>query len=166
MKYVCGATLQLGPLFKTSSFCLSRNPTREYEILSLRTVVQQDIYRTIAIVKGLWSRESTDSDTKQTHQHVFEVRNRIENKCKAARDNMETSHLRCKGHFDKNSHIITLNMFTVMLPTNYNKLLIQLKGPYEVTEKVGLTAYRILIGNNIKIFHLNKKIMFPGRQRK
>ena len=43
----------------------------------------------------------------------------------------------------------------ILLPTEHNKLVMQLKGPFEITEKIGITDYRIRIGSNQKIYHIN-----------
>ena len=43
----------------------------------------------------------------------------------------------------------------VMLPTDHSKLLLHWKGPYTVIEKVGITDYRIEIGDRKRLFHVN-----------
>ena len=75
----------------------------------------------MAILKELWYSESTNSDTRQTYQYIFELRNRIEDTCKVARDKLETSQFRYNGHFDKKTRMRTLNIgdqVLVMLPTD------------------------------------------------
>ena len=62
-----------------------------FELLYGRTV-----RGSMVILKELWSSESTDIDTRQMCQNVFELRNRIEDTCKAATHNLETSQLRYK----------------------------------------------------------------------
>ena len=63
-----------------------------------------------------------------------------------------------KSHFDKNSKLRSLNVkdkVLILLPTENNKLVMQWKGPFEITEKIGITDYRIRIGSNQKIYHIN-----------
>ena len=43
----------------------------------------------------------------------------------------------------------------ILLPTDSNKSLMQCKGPDEVVENVRLNHYRIKIGDNNKLFHIN-----------
>ena len=83
-----------------------------------------------------------------------------------SRDNLKTLQLHYKGHFDKKVRMRTLNIgdqVLVMLPTDYIKLLMQWKGPYEVIETVRSTDYRIRVGNNTKIFHMNMLKKYVSR---
>ena len=112
----------------------------------------------MSILKELWSNEEAGEETRQTYQYVFDLRNRMEETCKIARENLEISQLRYKSHFDKKARMRSLeegDQVLVMLPTNHNKLIMHWKGPYEVVKKVGLADYRIHIGDKDKIFHLN-----------
>ena len=43
----------------------------------------------------------------------------------------------------------------LMLPTDNNKLMMRWKGPYGIQDKVGVNDYRILIGKNARVFHVN-----------
>ena len=43
----------------------------------------------------------------------------------------------------------------LMLPTDNNKLMMRWKGPYVIQDKVGVNDYRILIGKNARVFHVN-----------
>ena len=47
----------------------------------------------------------------------------------------------------------------ILLPTENNKLVMQWKGPFEITEKIGITDYRIRIGSNQKIYHMLKQYL-------
>ena len=53
---------------------------------------------------------------------------------------------------------LSLENTTVMLPTDNSKLLMRWKGPYVVSERVGLTDYRIQMGNRLKVFHINNML--------
>ena len=91
----------------------------------------------------------------------------IKDNCKAVTVNLETSQLSYRRHFDKKARMRTLKIgdqVLVTMPRDYNNLLMHLKGRYEVIKKGGLTNYRIQIGNNTKIFHLNmlKKYISGG----
>jgi len=41
-----------------------------------------------------------------------------------------------------------------LLPTAESKLLMQWRGPYTVTERVGLTDYRVRMGDTEKVCHI------------
>ena len=53
----------------------------------------------------------------------------------------------------------------VMLPTDHNKLLLRWKGPYPITEKVGVADYRIKIGEQHRFFHINMLRKYIDRER-
>ena len=52
----------------------------------------------------------------------------------------------------------------MLLPTNANKLLMHLKGPYEVLEKVGELYYKTKIKDKVKMFHINMLKSFVERE--
>ena len=52
----------------------------------------------------------------------------------------------------------------LLLPTNANKLLMHLKGPYEVLEKVGELYYKTKIKDKVKMFHINMLKSFVERE--
>ena len=43
----------------------------------------------------------------------------------------------------------------VLLPTDHNKLLMQWKGPYEVSVVVGVNDYKVRIKNKLKVYPAN-----------
>ena len=52
----------------------------------------------------------------------------------------------------------------VMLPTDHNKLLLRWKGPYPIVEKVCLAEYRIKIGDQHRLFHVNMLRKYVDRE--
>ena len=108
----------------------------------------------MTILRELWSNKYVSPELENVYSYVFELRNRLEKTCSIARDNLSVSQAASKRHFDrraKQPNDLTL----VLLPTNENKLLMHWKGPFEVIEPVGINDYRIKIGGNIKVFHIN-----------
>ena len=106
----------------------------------------------------MWSNDTTDSETRQTYQYVFELRNHIEDTCRLAREQLASSQLRYKRNFDKKARVRTLevgNQVLVLLPSDHRKLVMHWKGPYEVTKKVGVRDYQIRVGINLRLFHVN-----------
>jgi hypothetical protein len=52
----------------------------------------------------------------------------------------------------------------LLLPTNANKLVMHLKGPYEVLEKVGELDDKIKIKDKVKMFHINMLKSYVERE--
>ena len=52
----------------------------------------------------------------------------------------------------------------LMLPTDNHKLMMRWKGPYVIQDKVGVNDYRILIGKNARVFHVNMIMRYVKRK--
>lgn len=110
------------------------------------------------ILQELWTKEGTPDEVKTSYQYVFELRDRIEETLKIAREGLERSQRRYKHYYDRKTRRKNLKVgdkVLVLLPTDNNKLLMQWKGPYEIQEKVGMCDYRINVHGQLKIYHAN-----------
>ena len=122
----------------------------------------------MSILRDLWTKEGIDNEVINTYQYVFDLRNRIEDTCTLARENLLTAQQMYKKHFDKSARLRTMDIgerVLVMLPTDHNKLLLRWKGPYPITEKVGMADYRIKIGEQHRLFHINMLRKYIDRER-
>ena len=84
----------------------------------------------MSILRDLWTKEGIDNEVITTYQFVFDLRNRIEETCTLARENLLTAQQRYKKHFDKTARLRTMDVgerVLVMLPTDHNKLLLRWK---------------------------------------
>ena len=100
----------------------------------------------LAILRELWSGEVSDEQVLSTYQYVIELRERLEQTCQLARDNLEKVQFKQKTYNEKRarSHKFDVgNKFLLLLPTESNKLLLQWKGPYEVVEIVNRMDFRL-----------------------
>ena len=71
------------------------------------------------------ANDTNDSETRQTYQYVFQLKNLIEDNCKFARKHLTSSQLRYKRNFDKKHIVKTLEVdkqVLVLPPTDHNKL--------------------------------------------
>ena len=112
----------------------------------------------MSILRELWTNGHLISEQTSAYEYVLNLRNRIEDTCQIAADNLKSAHRTQKKHFDKKSKLRNFNVddkVLVLLPTNHNKLLMQWKGPYNITETIGNTDYKICIGRTDKIYHVN-----------
>ena len=121
----------------------------------------------MSILRDLWTKEGIDKEVITTYQYVFDLRNRIEDTCTLARENLLTAQKMYKKHFDKSARLRTLDIgerALVMLPTDHNKLLLGWKGPYQIVEKIGVCDYRIKIGKHHRLFHINMLKKYIDRE--
>ena len=69
---------------------------------------------------------------------------------------LQKSQKRYKKHYDKKAKPICLEVgdqLLILLPTDYNKLLMQWRGPYTVESHVGANDYRTKMGSKTKTCH-------------
>jgi hypothetical protein len=112
----------------------------------------------MAILKHLWTREKEQQQNVNPSRYVFELRNRLEETCKIAQQNLDQKAEIYKKHFDKKAHPRQFPVggkVLLLLPEKQNKLEMSWQGPYEVQEKIGLNDYRINRKGKSQIFHAN-----------
>ena len=88
------------------------------------------------VLKELWTQSETP-EVRNTYQYVFDLRNKLEETCRLARENLQSAQGEFKHHYDKKTKDRTFDVgqkVVVLLPTDKNKLLLQWKGPFEVVE--------------------------------
>ena len=112
----------------------------------------------IQILKELWTKEVQEEEVKTSYQYVVELRERLDQTLKIAKETLENSQARYKKYFDKKAKDRSFqpgDHVLVLLPTNNNKLLMQWKGPYNVEKIVNRNDYLINMGTKSKVYHAN-----------
>ena len=110
------------------------------------------------ILKELWTNEIGSEEVKTTYEYVLDLRNRLEETVKLAQEELSKSKARYKQYADQKRKPRSLQVgekVLILLPTDRNKLLMQLQGPYTVTEKVNEFDYRVLVKGKNRIYHIN-----------
>jgi len=82
----------------------------------------------------------------------------LEDTCEIVKDSLIKSSNKAKKHFDRKCRLRELqsgDKVLVLLPTVEPKLVMQWKGSYHVRERVSPADYRIRVGNQEKIYHIN-----------
>ena len=95
---------------------------------------------------------------KNTYQYIIDLKNRLEETCKLARESLYNAQGEYKHYYDKKSRKRNFKVGTkvlLLLPTDHNKLTLQWKGPFEVVEVMNSMDYKIQMGHNTKVFHAN-----------
>ena len=89
---------------------------------------------------------------------MLDLRERLNDTLKLAKEQLESSQARQKKHFDKKTKARRFSpgdKVLVLLPTDANKLLVQWKGPYDIINSVGLNDYKVKISGKEKTLHAN-----------
>ena len=112
----------------------------------------------MTILKQLWTKEAEQPEEKNSYQYVFELREKLEDTLKLAHCELEKAQRKGKHYYDRKSKVRKFQRgekVLVLLPTDHNKLLMQWKGPFEVSSVVGLNDYKVKGKGKEKVYHAN-----------
>ena len=121
----------------------------------------------MAILRELWSGEVNDEQVLSTYQYVIELRERLEQTCQLARDNLKKVQFKQKTYYDKRARSCKFDVgdkVWLLLPTESNKLLLQWKGPYEVVEIVNRMDYKVDVDGVVGTYHANMLKQYVERK--
>ena len=110
------------------------------------------------ILKELWTKEVEATEVKNSCQYVFELREKLEDTLKIAHEELQKAQKKGKHYYDRKTKVRKFqpgDKVLVLLPTDHNKLLMQWKGPYEVSVVVGTNDYKVRVKDKLKVYHAN-----------
>ena len=112
----------------------------------------------MSILKEQWTSDIEESEVKNSYQYVFELREKLEDTLEIAHSELQKAQQRGKPCYDRNAKVRKFkpgDKVLVLLPTDHNKLLMQWKGPYDISEVVGLNDYKVKVKGKTKVYHAN-----------
>ena len=112
----------------------------------------------MTILKELWTEEFDEAEVKTSYHYVIDLREKLEQTLKLAREELKRSQARYQRYYNRNAKdrkFVVGDKVLILLPTDKNKLLMQWKGPFEVEKIVGTNDYGIQVGGKVKTFHAN-----------
>ena len=112
----------------------------------------------MTILFELWSGEEVSEEEKSTYQYVLELRQRIEETCQLAHEELRSAQSKQGKYYNAGARKKDLEVgdkALVLLPSDTNKLLVQWKGPYSVIKKVYENDFILQIDGKEKMFHAN-----------
>ncbi|GFS15749.1 zinc finger protein [Elysia marginata] len=110
------------------------------------------------ILRELWTNDIEEPEAKTSYEYVLNLRERLDDTLKIAREELEKAQGRQKHYYDRTAKCRKFSVgekVLFLLPTDSNKLLMQWKGPFKVVATVGVSNYRINMGGKVKTFHAN-----------
>ena len=120
------------------------------------------------ILRELWTHDIEEPELKTTYQYVLDLRERIEETCKLAKEELAKVQSRNQRYYNrkaKSKNIKVGDKVLLLLPTDHNKLLLHWKGPFEVIEMIGDVDYKIKFPTGrVKTFHANMLKRYFERQ--
>ena len=138
-------------------FAYREVPQESTGFFPFEVVFGRTVWAPMRILRHLWTQEDDDTDVRTTHQYVLELKERLEHTTQIAREELRKAQRYQKRHYDlraRQRQFETGDMVLVLLPTEANKLLMQLKRPYSVEERIGSNDYRINVKGKVKTYHV------------
>ena len=120
----------------------------------------------MSILREMWTKQNSDPDVKLTYQYVLELRDRLQETCELAKQELSKAQGRQKKYYDIRSKERVFkpgDQVLILLPTDANKLLMHWKGPFEVLERKNGHDYMIQLPDRIKLFHANMLKKYHAR---
>ena len=153
----------IGPLL----FAYRETPQSSTGFAPFELLYGRSVRGPMTILKELWTgNNSGNNETRTTYQYILELRNRIEETCKLAQDELRKSAAQQKRHYDRKARARSFKPgehVLLLLPTEKSKLLLQWKGPFLVIEKVSPYDYRIDMNGKSKVFPANLLKLYINR---
>ena len=90
---------------------------------------------------------------------MFELREKLEDTLKLAHTELQKAQSKGKHYYDRKTKVrkfVPGDKVLVLLPTDHNKLLMQWKGPFEVSAVVGLNVYKVRVKGKERVYHANQ----------
>ena len=110
------------------------------------------------ILKELWTKELEEPEVKNSYQYVFELREKLEDTLRLAHSELQKAQHKGKHNYDRKAKVRRFaqgDKVLILLPTDHNKLLMQWKGPFEVSAVVGLNDYKVCVKGKERVYHAN-----------
>lgn len=120
----------------------------------------------MSILKELWTGANIDCDTKTTYEYVAELKERLQNTCKVAHEELQKAKITQKKYYDRRKKVRELapgDKVLLLLPEDKNKLILTWKGPFTIA-KHSEYDYLIDLGARRSLFHNNLLKKYEERE--
>jgi len=110
----------------------------------------------MSILRELMTNEIVEPEVKTTHEYVLDLKDRLNETCELAQIELHKAQTRQATYYNRNTKDQIFqagDLVLVLLPTDSNKLLLQWKGPFKVTERIRGNDYKIQLVGRKKTFH-------------
>ena len=111
----------------------------------------------MCILKDLWTSNIEEPEVKNSYQYVFELREKLEDTVGMFTVNYKRRNREESIYYDRDAKVREFkpgDKVFVLLPTDHNKLLMQWKGPYDVSEVVDLNDYKVKVKGKTKVYRV------------
>lgn len=148
-------------------FAYREAPQSDLELSPFELLYGRAARGPLQVLRHLWDGvEEASPEVRTMYQNVIEMGECLQATCKFAKEELLKAQ-EVEKHCDRKTELRKLQVgdqCLVLLPTNYNKLLVQWKGPYSIRSCPSDTDYTVHMGDQVKRFHINmlKKYCNPN----
>ena len=133
-------------------------PQESTEFSPFELLCERAVRGPMFILKELWTKELEEPEVKNSYQYVFEPREKLEDTLNLAHTELQKAQNKSKHYYDRRTKVrkfVPKDKVLVLLPTDHNKLLMQWKGPFEVSDVVGLNDYKVRVKGKERVYYAN-----------
>ena len=144
----------LGPLL----FAYREVPQESTGFSPFELLYGRSVRGPMQILKDLWTEENEADDVRSSYRYVFELQERLDSTLQLAREQLSAAQVRQKFYKDKKSKPRVFKVdeeALILVPSSHNKLLMQWKGPFKITERLGAATYKVNVNGKVKTYHVN-----------
>jgi len=145
----------LGPLM----FAVRDTPRDSTGFTPFELIYGRSVRMPMSLLRRLWTEEEDDSEVKTAYQYVLDLRERLEETCQLAQQELSKVQTRNQNYYNQHArsrHLCVGDSVLLLLPTEHNKLTLAWRGPYKVIGKIGDADYRVeLEPGKVKTYHIN-----------
>jgi len=145
----------LGPLM----FAVRDTPQDSIGFTPFELLYGHKVRTPMALLKRIWTDEDEDPEVKTLYQYVVDLRDRVEETCKMAKEELAKVQVRNQKYYNRRTRDMKLQVgdsVLLLLPTERNKLTLVWRGPYKVVGIVGDFDYRVEVSpDKVKTYHIN-----------
>ena len=127
-------------------YAIREIPLQSLGFSPFELLYERNVRGPMQILRELWSVKETDERALLTYQYVVELKERLEQTCKLAQDNVRKLDIKHNAFYDKRARSRKLDVkdkVLLLLPSESNKSLFQWNSPYEVVDVLNVISYKV-----------------------
>jgi len=145
----------LGPLM----FAVCDTPQDSTAFTPFEMLYGYRVRTPMTLLKRIWTGKEEDSEVKTAYHYVVDLRERIEETCELAKNELSKVQVRNQKYYNRSTRERKLHVgdsVLLLLPTEQNKVTLAWHGPYKVVGTVGEVDYKIETNpGKVKTYHIN-----------
>ena len=112
----------------------------------------------MAMLRDSLLNKEVSCDMSLTYHFIVDLHKKIKDSCRLAQQSLQEVAVESKQRHDFKSHLKTFepnDKVLVLLPDNSSKLVLSLKGPFDIVKKVNRVVYLVNVNGKLNPYHVN-----------